>query len=205
MALIKGMLISYNDLLLDVVPTIVAFQYNPSEVTRVFTLTEATDSTTGKGRAGADRAVEAYTVHLELDATEALAKDVAPITSLLGIAPQLAAIEMLVQPVSTSGLSGLASEGGSDVPTARFPFVLFAWGPARIVPVRLRSLTIRETSFDELLNPIRATADLGFVVLREADVPCEPLAQAAARYYTGLREANAILQLGQIPELIEDS
>ena len=36
--------------------------------------------------------------------------------------------------------------------------------------MRLTSLTIHETAFDELLNPIHASADLGFTVLRDDDL-----------------------------------
>jgi hypothetical protein len=76
------------------------------------------------------------------------------------------------------------------------------WGPGRITPVRLKTLTIHETSFDELLNPIHATADLSFTVLRRDDLARhDTLAQAAASYYQGSREVKAVLQLAQIPEL----
>ena len=41
MTLIKGMLASFSDPLLGVVPTLVVFQYNPTEVTRVFRVESA--------------------------------------------------------------------------------------------------------------------------------------------------------------------
>jgi hypothetical protein len=201
-ALIKGMLVSYSSPLLGAIPTIVAFQYNPTEVTRVFRLEKDQPSGSGSARNTREHAVEEYTLKLELDATDGLERE-GPLTLTMGISPRLAAIEMLMQPVGTSLLGGLLSEG-SPPATGKLPLVLFAWGPERITPVVLKSLTIHETAFDELLNPIHATADLGFTVLRVSDVPRkDELARAAALYYEGAREAKAVLQLAQIPELAE--
>jgi hypothetical protein len=205
--LIKGILASFDDPLLGAVPTIVTFQYNPVDVTRVF---RATNDAGGGGngtraaRNQSQPAPEEYTIKLELDATDGLEKgaDGAPLTAAFGIGPRLAAIEMLMQPVGSSLLGGLLGGGGANVPAGRLPLVLFIWGPTRITPVRLRSLTIRETSFDELLNPIHATADLGFEVLRPDDVgKDDAVAKAAAEYYQAAREVKAVLQLPQLLEL----
>jgi hypothetical protein len=43
--------------------------------------------------------------------------------------------------------------------------VLFVWGPARVVPVRVASVAITEQAFDPLLNPIRAQVSLGLRAL----------------------------------------
>jgi hypothetical protein len=79
--------------------------------------------------------------------------------------------------------------------------VLFIWGPTRITPVRLKSLSIHETAFDELLNPIHASADLGFTVLRPTDLgKDDTFAKAAATFYQGAREVKAVLSLPQLVE-----
>ena len=204
--LLKGMLLSFSDPLLGLIPTVVLFQYNPTEVTRVFRV-EAPASGATDGRNAPMPAGEDYTLKLELDATDGLEKG-GPVTSLLGISPRLAAIEMLVQPVGSSLLGDLAgalfggAAAGAKVPASKLPLVFFAWGPARITPVRLSSLTIRETAFDELLNPIHATADLGLTVLRKAELDKdETFARAAADYYQGAREVKAVASLPQIIEL----
>jgi hypothetical protein len=216
MTLIKGMLVSYSDPLLGLAPTIVLFQYNPTEITRVLQV----DSTTGAAHAGsqpsgsalnvARPAVEDYTVKLEFDATDGLERG-GPITTSMGISPRLAALEMLVQPVGTSLLGGLASSltggllggGGASVPPGRLPLCLFVWGPERITPVRLKTLSIHELAYDELLNPILATADLSFTVLRVDDLSSDQtVAIAAAKYYQGSREVKAVLNLAQTPELL---
>jgi hypothetical protein len=210
MALIKGMLLSFDNPLLGVVPTIVVFQYNPTEVTRVL----RSESGGGTGSGGASpgaalsapkAALEDYTVKLEIDATDGLEKG-APLTSAFGIAPRLAALEMLMQPVGSSLLGnlvgGLLGGGGAAIPAGRLPLVLFAWGPLRITPVRLKSLTIHETAFDELLNPIQATADLGLTVLRKEDLGADDtMARAAADFYKGAREVKALLSIPQMVEL----
>ena len=52
------------------------------------------------------------------------------------------------------------------------PLALLIWGAARVLPVRLDSLSINEEAFDTKLNPIRAKADLSLKVLtyRELDM-----------------------------------
>lgn len=209
MALIKGILASLDDPLLGIVPTIIPFQYNPTQVTRVFsTEGEAASGSAGSALSAARPAPESYTVKLELDATDGLEKG-GPLTTTLGISPRLAAIEMLMQPVGSSLLGelagaltgGLIGGGKATIPAGRLPLVFFIWGPARITPVRLTSLTITETGFDELLNPIHASADLGFTVLRPTDLAKDDtIAKAAATYYQGAREVKAVLSLPQLLE-----
>jgi hypothetical protein len=209
-ALIPGVLASFADPRSGALPTLVSFQYNPTEVGRVFRPDEAGIAGGGQApRGGVLSAAwpppEEYTLKLELDATDGLERD-GPISTTVGIAPRLAALEMLVQPVGTSLLGSLAGallgRGSAAVPAGRLPLVLFIWGPTRIAPVRLTSLSISETSFDELLNPIRATADVGFRVLRPDDADAGDLvARAAAINYQGLRETSALLSVAQTAEL----
>jgi hypothetical protein len=212
-ALIKGILASFDNPLLGVVPTAIPFQYNPTELTRVFRTegdagSASTGGATGSALNASRPAPEDYTLKLELDATDGLEKE-APLTTALGISPRLAAIEMLMQPVGSSLLGdlagaltgGLLGGGGAAIPAGRLPLVFLLWGPTRITPVRLKSLTIHETAFDELLNPIHATADLGFTVLRPSDLgPDDTFARAAATYYQGSREVKAVLSLAQLVE-----
>ena len=213
MALIKGILASFDDPLLGIVPTIVPFQYNPAELTRVFRTespsgADSAAGATGSALSAARPAPEDYTVKLELDATDGLEKG-GPLTTVLGISPRIAAIEMLMQPVGSSLLGELAGAltggvlggGGATIPAGRLPLVFFIWGPARITPVRLTSLTVTETAFDELLNPIQASADLGLTVLRTTDLAKDDtIARAAATYYQGAREVKAVLALPQLLE-----
>jgi hypothetical protein len=211
--LLKGMLLSFSDPVLGLVPTIVFCQYNPVEVTRTFSVTAAGAGQAGGTGSAAARSApvpagEEYTLKLEFDATDGLA-DSAPLTTAFGISPRLAALEMLMQPVGSSLLGGLVGDllgagkpKGHAIPVGRPPLVFFAWGPTRITPVQVKSLVIRETAFDALLNPIRATADVGLTVLRTADLPKdEKIARLAADFYRGAREVKSVLQLPQMLEL----
>lgn len=205
MALIRGALASYANPRKGALPTIVTFQYNPTQVTRVFRADAPVQGAGGSPPGGmlnaAWPAPEEYSLTLELDATDGLERG-GPITEKLGISPRIAAIEMLMQPVGTSLLGRLVARRCAAVPAGLLPRTLFVWGPTRIVPVRLTSLTVRETAFDELLNPIHATADLGFSVLRPEDPDAgDILTRGAAKTYQGLREAKALAQLAQIREL----
>jgi hypothetical protein len=205
MALIPGALASFTNPRAGAVPTLISFQYNPTQVTRVFRA-EAPGTTPGKAPAGGARSAvwpppEEYSLTLEFDATDGLERG-GPVTETFGISPRLAALEMLMQPVGTSLLGGLIGRRCAAIPAGKLPLTLFVWGPWRIAPVKLNSLTIRETAFDELLNPIHAAADLGFSVLAPDDPDQgDLLARAAARYYQGARESRAILSLEQIAEL----
>ena len=147
MALIKGILASFDDPLLGVVPTVVMFQFNPTDVTRTFRSESAAPASSAQGDGSAlnasNPAPEDYTLKLELDATDGLERG-GPLTTAFGISPRLAALEMLMQPVGSSLLGGLAGSllggGGAAVPAKRLPLILFIWGPTRITPVRLKSL-----------------------------------------------------------------
>lgn len=203
--LLKGMLLSYADPLLGLVPTIVFCQYNPAEVTRTFTVTST--GAGGAARTAPIPAGEEYTLKLEFDASDGLEAE-GPLTTAFGISPRLAALEMLMQPVGSSLLGGLvgklfgSAKKGHAIPVGRPPLTLFAWGPTRITPVHVKSLVVRETAFDSMLNPIHATADVGLTVLRTADLPKdEKVARLAADYYRGAREVKAVLQLPQMLEL----
>ena len=197
MALIRGLLASYAERRAGALPTLVVFQYNPTEITRVLSATEpAPGASAGGAHSAPWPPPEAYSLTLELDATDGLERDGA-VTNALGISPRIAAIELLMQPVGTSLLGSLLCRGAS-VPPGRVPRTLFIWGPARITPVRLTSLTIRETAFDEQLNPIHASADLAFSVLRPEDSDsADSLTRAAATLYQGAREGKALAQMEQ--------
>lgn len=201
--LLKGMLLSFADPLLGLIPTIVFCQYNPVEMTRTFTAT----ATSAAARTAPIPAGEEYTLKLEFDATDGLESE-GPLTTALGISPRLAALEMLMQPVGSSLIGGLVGKllGGATkghaIPVGRPPLTMFAWGPTRITPVLVKSLVIKETAFDSMLNPVHATADVGLTVLRTSELPKdEKFARLAADYYRGAREVKAVLQLPQMLEL----
>lgn len=136
---------------------------------------------------------ETFSLTLELDATDALERpEKHPIALLSGIADRLAAIEMLLYPPGDSMLGGLLSSVGASVSVSaggvsfgaaggagnalaaverkEAPVVLFFWGPGRIVPVRITSLSIEEQQFSPTLYPLRAKATIGIRVLDDDDM-----------------------------------
>jgi hypothetical protein len=89
-----------------------------------------------------------------------------------GIAPQLAALEALVNP-SVAELLAVAAQtanGTLEVLPPEAPLVLFIWSRSRVVPVRVTEFSITEEAFDQLLNPIRAKVELGLRTLTEKEL-----------------------------------
>ena len=65
-----------------------------------------------------------------------------------------------------AGLSGASWQ----LPNSTVPIVLFYWNSNRVVPVRVTSLSITETLYDEDLNPRHAQAQLSLRVLTPAEL-----------------------------------
>ena len=89
-----------------------------------------------------------------------------------GIAPQLAVLEVLVNP-SVEELLGVAAQsanGTLEILPPEAPLVLFIWSRSRVVPVRVTEFSITEEAFDPALNPIRAKVSLGLRVMSTDDL-----------------------------------
>ncbi|KAF0813713.1 hypothetical protein IGB42_02066 [Andreprevotia sp. IGB-42] len=177
---------------------------------------------------------ETFSLTLELDATDALeAPDSHPVATLTGVADRIAAIEMLLYPPGDSLLGGLlgsvsasvsfsggglsgsfGADAGVETQLTRreVPIVLFFWGPGRIVPVRITSMTIEEQQFSPLLYPIRAKATLGVKVLDLDDLvtvsgdaatgATVEIAKACYKFTRGQKEALALANLANSVESI---
>jgi hypothetical protein len=156
------------------VPTnIIAFQFNPDQVGRTFRQQlEEQDPPRGSGDTWfVLPPTESLTLSVELDAADQLeAGDPAAIAT--GLHPALAQLELLLYPSSVDLIldKALALAGSARVRPARLPLVLLVWGPLRVVPVRVESVTITEEAFDPRLNPIRAKADLTLRTLTECEL-----------------------------------
>ena len=155
---------------------LVVFQYNPDEMTRrLVARTPEGDDGTGGARNEALRLtgapIETITLAVEVDATDQL-EDGDPEAVLLGIHPQLSALEMLLYPKSSVVLENLAltALGTIELIPMETPLTLLVWGAGRVVPVRLTSFSITEQAYDTQLNPIRARVDLELRVLSYSDL-----------------------------------
>lgn len=167
----KGALVAYQ--LPEPTPTVIVFQYNPEQLTR--SLRARTASGGGRGEAFRTDGPpeESISLSVEIDAADQLErKD--PMAMAIGLHPTLAALEGLMYPAYPTVIANqaLANFGASALLAEPAPMAMFVWGPARVLPVRVESVSITEQAFDTLLNPIQAKADLSLKVLtyRELEI-----------------------------------
>lgn len=193
--LLRGAIIGLD--LFNPLASLVIFQYNPERLTR--TITPTTNDRYGTLAPGeATRLTgppaEDISAEIELDATDQLESGKSPAT-ILGIHPTLAALEMLVYPKSALVIASevLAALGIIEVVPPEAPLTLFVWGPARVVPVRLQSMTITEEAFDPNLNPIRANVSLSMRVLTYRDLGLLSPGGAVFMAHQIVKEAMATL------------
>ncbi|QHC25859.1 hypothetical protein [Streptomyces sp. GS7] len=159
---------------------VIVLQFNPDTLERQVAPQAAGgegDSGGGGGGSGGDRnealrlkgpAEETWKFTAEIDATDQL--DVAAPD---GIHPELAVLEMLVQPTVAQLLaaSKLTKKGTIEISPIETPLTLFTWGSKRVMPVRLTELSVSESAFDVNLCPIRASLSIGMKVLTVSDLP----------------------------------
>jgi hypothetical protein len=177
---------------------------------------------------------ESFSFTLAMDANDMIAdgsRVAVGLATASGIYSRLAALEMLLYPTgafsSGGGLLGTVSAaasaagslassiGGSGttqpdrtVPQSTLPTVLFVWGPGRILPVRVTTLTITERLYDALLlNPTHAEAQIGLTVLTPDEIVAiedslKQVAKTAYEYSQGLRQALAVANLANAAESI---
>jgi hypothetical protein len=154
----------------------IALQYNPDTLTRSYQV----QSVGGEG--GGERAqpfrlkgpaIESIRLDAEIDATDQLEfPDQNRVARQVGIAPQLAALEALINPTSADllALSAQAAAGALEILPPEAPLTLFVWGSQRVAPVCVTEFSITEEAFDAALNPIRAKVSLGLRVTTTDDL-----------------------------------
>jgi len=154
----------------------ISLQYNPDTLTRSLQV-QAASSGGGQDQSEALRlkgaAIETIKLEAEIDAAELLDDPTAnPIAVALGIHPQLAVLEELVEPRADDLQTNdtLANSGVLEVLPVEAPLTLFVWSKQRVVPVRVTDLSVTEEAFDVNLNPIRAKVSLGLRVLSVDDL-----------------------------------
>lgn len=158
---------------------VIVLQFNPDTLERSLSpQTAGSGGDSGGGGAGSgDRnealrlkgpAQETWKFTAEIDATDQL-----EIAAPDGIHPELAVLEMLVQPTSAQlrEATRQAKNGTIEISPIEMPLTLFTWGSKRVMPVRITELSINESAFDVNLNPIRASLSIGLKVLTVSDLP----------------------------------
>ncbi len=222
---LRGALVEFTESFPLPIPNVILFQYNPETMTHSWTPAR-TGGANPPGHnpsnplAIAGSPEESFSFTLSMDSNDTIA-DGSAITAGLaeasGVYTRLAALEMLLYPVTGGAMSQLLGQasaalglgGGSPpvtrtVPASTVPVVLFMWGPFRIVPVRVTGLTITEKLYDAALNPIHAEVQLKLRVLTPAELEAATadndvlanLATVAYTYTLGVRQVGALANLG---------
>ncbi|MEE4594972.1 hypothetical protein V2J94_24315 [Streptomyces sp. DSM 41524] len=158
---------------------IIILQFNPDTLERSLAPQSAGDQADsgGGGSGSGDKnealrlkgpAQETWKFTAEIDATDQF-----EVAALDGIHPQLATLEMLVQPTTAKlrDAMRLSKKGTIEISPIEMPLTLFTWGSKRVMPVRITELSINESAFDVNLNPIRASLSVGLKVLTVSDLP----------------------------------
>lgn len=161
------------------VQSVIALQYNPDTLTRSLQIQSMPGGQDGV-RVDALRlrgpAIETIKLEAELDATDQLEfPSQYPLAVQYGLQPQLAQLEMLINPTVETLLAddAMANAGTLEIIPLEQPLTLFVWSKSRVVPVRLTDFSITEEFFDTSLNPIRAKVSLGLRVLSVDDLGFE--------------------------------
>jgi len=167
--IMKGALVAYQPPQQS--PTVIVFQYNPEHLTRSVSGRPAGGSGRGDALRTDGPPEETISVAIEIDATDQLETGAGPAAEV-GLHPVLAALEGLLYPAlsAVQANQALAASGGAAILGEPSPLAFFIWGPSRILPVRITSMSIAEQAFDTRLNPILARVDLGLRVMTYRDM-----------------------------------
>lgn len=173
--LVKGGIVTM-DVDTSKVQSVIALQYNPDSLSRTLQVQAVPGGQDGT-RVDALRlrgpAIETIKLEAELDATDQLEfPDQYPTAVQYGLHPQLAQLEMLVNPTVETLLAddAMANAGTLEIIPLEQPLTLFVWSKSRVIPFRLTDFSITEEAFDPNLNPIRAKVSLGLRVLNVDDL-----------------------------------
>ena len=162
------------------VVNVIAFQYNPDTLTRTLTPRaiggEPGDRLEVLRLTGPPK--ETIKLEAEFDQEEDHPEFVAApyqvgVTQSVGLLSTLAALEALITPTTAQleNVDALFMAGQIEVAPMQAPLTLLVWGPKRIVPVLLTSLTLTEEAFGPQLQPIRAKVSLELKTLTSSDFP----------------------------------
>jgi hypothetical protein len=224
--LLRGALVEYGSDFLGPLPNIVVFQFNPEQIARTINIPQRQSggsraARTPEPRGAAAPPTETFTLTAHFSAADDLGRGgaLSAIPRVVGIGPQLAALEKMVYPTNMlGGALGAAIDaigdllgGGDDeaaptrpTPREKLPRILFIWGPWRVLPVQIQTLSITEQKFDFVLNPTQAEVQLGLAVANFGANTSDKLGKGALAYTKGVKETQAALNLVKAVELALD-
>jgi hypothetical protein len=212
--MLRGALIEYGTDLIGPIPNVVIFQFNPESLSRVLQVpARPTGATQRETTQAGEKTFEKITFKAHFSAANLLDEDKV-LARLFGIGPQIAALEKMVLPsakiagllgAAIDAIAGLAappSPPAQPIPRESYPRILFIWGPTRVLPVTIDSMTIAEQEYDFALNPVRAEVDITLSVIAIDQCSDDVLAKGALEYSTIAKEAMAIANLANTAEQI---
>jgi hypothetical protein len=175
----KGALVDIDPAIVP--PVLVQFQFNPETIQRrrSIMLREPAaregherlappGQTLGEAQATLTNP-ETITMEIRLDATDRLEQG-DPATQLLGVLPELSALELMATPRPPSPFTaqlGLSADFGFGQEAT--PVLVFVWGRFRVYAVRITELGFHETEYSAELNPTRVIASVTLQVLEGAN------------------------------------
>ncbi len=150
-------MIEYGSDFLGPLPNVVIFQFNPESLTRTIQIPPrpsggAARETTQAG----EPSIEKISLKAQFSAADGMGTGNL-LARTMGVGPRLAALEKMVNPASKlggllgaaidaiGGALGLGGGGGDDprqpIPREKYPRILFIWGPFRVLPVVIESMS----------------------------------------------------------------
>jgi len=230
--LIRGALVQYSKSVLGPLPNIVVFQFNPEQISRTFEIADRHEEGAGAARPRArqrERAqtsgppTERFSITAEFSAIEDIATGGAgaAIPRIFGVGPALAALEKMVYPTTgflakaigavvdavgsaLGAAGGPAQAPGRKVPREELPRILFIWGPSRVLPVEIHTMSISETQYDAFLNPTVASVQIGMSVATIPQNSDDVVGKGALAWTGGVKEVQAAANLVNAVKLALD-
>jgi hypothetical protein len=218
--LMRGAMIEYGSDFLGPLPNVVIFQFNPESLSRTIQIPpRPTGGAARETTQAGEPSIEKITLKAQFSAADGMGTNNV-LARTMGVGPRLAALEKMVNPANKlTGLIGAAIDaigsalgigGGGDprqiVPREKYPRILFLWGPFRVLPVVIESMTITELQYDFQLNPIQADVSIGLAVNAIDNCSDDTVGKGALEYSNMAKDAQAMANLattvGQIADMI---
>ena len=207
----RGALIEYGSDFMGPIPNVVIFQFNPETLTRTVQIPPRPASATARETTQAgEPSVEKITLKASFSAADEFGENKL-LARLFGVGTRLAALEKMVYPSNellaaigaALGIGGDAGEPGRQaIPRQKLPRILFIWGPYKILPVVLESMSITEQQYDFLLNPIQAEVSISMAVNAIDICSDDDVGKGALKYSNMAKDAQAMANLANTAEQI---
>ena len=213
--LMRGALIEYGSDFMGPIPNVVIFQFNPETLSRTIQIPSRPATATARETTQAgEPSVEKITFKASFSAADEFG-DNKVLARMFGVGTRLAALEKMVYPsndllAAIGAVLGLGGDSSGDdrqsIPRQKLPRILFIWGPLKILPVVLESMSITEQQYDFLLNPVQAEVSLTMAVNAVDMCSDDDVGKGALKYSNMAKDAQAMANLAntveQIVELI---